>query len=146
MSSANVIRLPSASPNADVRALQEVDDFASTDMGWGGEDKWTYRILTDEQITTEMLRLSQAHGVDGHVDHISFQPCQSYEARSQDRYVVQIWDLPGGQWTFSGVFDGKFRVHDRQTRAHDFMRAFTFYKATVLMGRSTTSWNTCRLR
>ncbi len=74
---------------------QEVDDFASTDMGWGGEDKWTYRILTDEQITTEMLRLSQAHGVDGHVDHISFQPCQSYEARSQDRYVVQIWGPAG---------------------------------------------------
>ncbi|KAH8119538.1 protein serine/threonine phosphatase 2C [Phellopilus nigrolimitatus] len=101
----NVVQLSPASPTADLRALQEVSNFASTDMGWGGEDRWTYRILSEEQITPELLRLCE-HGMDGHVDYVTFQPCTSYEARSQDRFVVQNWDMPDGQWVFSGIFDG----------------------------------------
>lgn len=102
----NVVHLSPASPTADLRALEEVEGFASTDMGWGGEDTWTYRILTEEQITPELLRRSR-HEIRGRVDCVTFQPCPSYEARSQDRYILQNWDLPGGQWTFSGIFDGK---------------------------------------
>lgn len=102
----NVVHLSPASPTADLRALEEVEDFASTDMGWGGEDTWTYRILPEEQITPELLRRSH-NEIRGRVDCVTFQPCSSYEARSQDRYVVQNWDMPGGQWSFSGIFDGK---------------------------------------
>ena len=102
----NVVRLSPASPTADLRALQEVSDFASTDMGWGGGDRWTYRILSEEQITQELHRVSH-HGTCGNIDYVTFQPCTSYEARSQDRFVVQHWDLPDGRWTFSGVFDGE---------------------------------------
>ncbi|KAI5120983.1 hypothetical protein M0805_006655 [Coniferiporia weirii] len=101
----DVVRLSPASPMADLRALEEVGNFASTDMGWGGEDRWTYRILSEEQVTPELLRLSQ-HGTKGCVDYATLQPCTSYEARSQDRFVVQNWDMPDGQWAFSGVFDG----------------------------------------
>ena len=102
----NVVRLSPASPTADLKALQEVSDFASTDMGWGGRDRWTYRQLSEQQITQEMNRLSQ-NGTAGNIDYVTFQPCTLYEARSQDRFVVQYWDLPDGRWTFSGVFDGK---------------------------------------
>ena len=102
----HTIRLPSASPTEDFRALQEVKDFATTDMGWGGQDRWTYRILSDDQILPELSRLSQPR-TDGIVDTVTFQPCPSFEARSQDRHVVDHWDLPGGRWTFCGIFDGE---------------------------------------
>lgn len=105
----NVVRLSPASPTADLKALQEVSDFAWTDMGWGGEDRWTYRKLTDEQIAHELHRKAQ-HGTIGNVDYVTFQPCQAYEARSQDRFVVQHWDFPDGRWTFSAVFDGELDV------------------------------------
>lgn len=39
---------------------------------------------------------------------VSFQPCPDPEQRSQDRYVVESWDMPDGAWTFAGVFDGEF--------------------------------------
>ncbi|TDL24204.1 protein serine/threonine phosphatase 2C [Rickenella mellea] len=101
----NIIHLPPASPSEGLRALQEVKDFATTDMGWGGPKRWTFRVLSDEQITPEIARLSHPH-THGPVDSVTFQPCQTFEARSQDRRVVQSWDLPGGRWTFSGIFDG----------------------------------------
>lgn len=100
-----VVRLSPASPTEGLRALEEVENFASTDMGWGGE-KWTYRLLAQDQINPELLQKCQMHGTNGHVDYASFQPCASYEARSQDRLVVQNWIMPDGQWTFSGIFDG----------------------------------------
>lgn len=101
----NVLEIPPATPTEDRRALQEVEDFGLTDMGWGGDRRWTYRMLSEEQISPILTDLSQpkTHGL---VDSVSFQPCLSYEARSQDRHVTQTWDLLGGHWTFVGVFDG----------------------------------------
>ena len=105
----NVVHLSPATPTEDLRALEEVEGFASTDMGWGGSDRWTYRVLAPEEVMPELLRQSQ-HATyrcsHGRIDSVTFQPCQSYEARSQDRHVVQPWDMPGGTWTFSGIFDG----------------------------------------
>ncbi|KAL5528158.1 hypothetical protein ACEPAF_7294 [Sanghuangporus sanghuang] len=101
----NVVRLSPASPTADLRALQEVSDFAWTDMGWGGEDRWTYRKLTNEEVTQELHRIAH-HGTNGNIDYVTFQPCTLYEARSQDRFVIQHWDFPDGHWTFSAIFDG----------------------------------------
>lgn len=101
-----VVRLSPASPSEGLRALEEVQNFATTDMGWGAET-WTYRILSDDQIVPELIQKSQSCGSTEHVDYVSFQPCTSYEARSQDRLVVQNWDMPDGQWTFSGIFDGE---------------------------------------
>ena len=37
-------------------------------------------------------------------DVLNFQPCETY--KSQDRYVVEQWDILGQMWTMSGVFDG----------------------------------------
>lgn len=105
----NVIHLSPASPNSSLQALQEVDGFSSTDMGWGGDDRWTYRILTEEQITSELHRLSD-YGSKGRVDYVTFQPCTSYDSRSQDRYVVENWTFRDGTWSFSAIFDGKI-VH-----------------------------------
>ena len=105
----NVVRLSPASPTADLRALEEVSDFASTDMGWGGEERWTYRKLTDEEVIPEILRIGN-HGMEENVDYITFQPCMSYELRSQDRFVVQNWDLQGKRWSFSAIFDGEDTV------------------------------------
>ena len=107
----NVVHLSPATPTEDLRALEEVDEFASTDMGWGGSDRWTYRVLAPEEVTPELLRQSQ-HAIYRHsqsrIDSVTFQPCQSYESRSQDRHTVQSWDMPGGSWTFSAVLDGMY--------------------------------------
>lgn len=120
-----VVRLSPASPTAGLRALEEVEDFASTDMGWGGE-KWTYRILSEDQIMPELIQKCQSRGTNGHVDYASLQPCTSYEARSQDRLVVQIWDMPDGEWTFSGIFDGG----DATAPSTDpFMRAKIYFRS-----------------
>lgn len=137
----DIVRLSPASPTADLRALQEVSGFASTDMGWGGDDRWTYRMLAEEQITPEILRLSD-HGTRGNVDYVSLQPCTSYESRSQDRFDIQNWDLPGGRWTFSGVFDGK---DDVSLVVDLIMRIASFLKDTVHMPLSIMWWNTCLL-
>lgn len=102
----NVVRLSPASPTADLRALEEVSDFATTDMGWGGEERWTYRKLKEEEVIPEILRISH-HGLQEDVDYITFQPCMTYESRSQDRFVVQNWDLQGKRWTFTAIFDGE---------------------------------------
>ncbi|THH08388.1 hypothetical protein EW145_g2748 [Phellinidium pouzarii] len=133
----NVVRLSPASPTADLRALQEVENFASTDMGWGGEDTWTYRVLTEEQINTELLRVCE-HGTKGRVDYATFQPCTIYEARSQDRFVVQNWDMPGGQWAFSGVFDGH-GSHDTVDFVVEHLPARVRSSLQAILARTTAS-------
>ena len=91
---------------ADTRlAYEEVKDFAITDMGRGDPHRYTYRILKEPQLTEELARLSNPSTL-GRVDSVTFQPCKSYEARSQDRHEVQTWTNSGGCWTFTGIFDG----------------------------------------
>ncbi|KDQ57569.1 hypothetical protein JAAARDRAFT_130764 [Jaapia argillacea MUCL 33604] len=76
-------------------------------MGWGPPyGPWRYRVLAEPQVTLELARLSNAQSSQGRVDTLTFQPCPNPEEQSQDRYIVQDWDLRGGTWRFAGVFDG----------------------------------------
>ncbi|KAH8119554.1 protein serine threonine phosphatase 2C [Phellopilus nigrolimitatus] len=85
---------------------------AQTDMGWKGEGPWTYRLLHEPHLTNEFDRQTApaAHPLGGGAGRqaysVTTQPCPDPEQRSQDRHVVASWALPGGSWTFAGVFDG----------------------------------------
>lgn len=102
----HTISLPAASSSENLQALTEVSDFGLTDMGYSGQGPWAYRILQDPSLTKELARMSSAKSYHNGVDLTSLQPCPSYITQSQDRYVVEEWDLPDGVWKFNGVFDG----------------------------------------
>lgn len=97
------INLQSASACETLRALDEVKDFARTDMDRGGIQRWTYRVLEEPELTDELKRLSDAQS-RGMIDSVSLQPCPSY--KSQDRYHIEQCHLPNGTWTFVAIFDG----------------------------------------
>jgi pyruvate dehydrogenase phosphatase len=101
----DVISLPVATSSEHSQALAEVSHFGLTDMGFTGQGPWTYRILHDPALTRELAQMSRAR-TSGSVDIITLQPCPPHIYLSQDRYVVEEWDLPGGTWQFNGVFDG----------------------------------------
>lgn len=101
----NVISLPVATSSENSQALAEVSHFGLTDMGYKGQGPWTYRILHDPALTRELAQMSGARSY-GCVDIITLQPCPPHIYLSQDRYVIEEWDLPGGAWKFNGVFDG----------------------------------------
>jgi hypothetical protein len=83
----------------------------TTDMGWPEENAlWVYTPLPEWLALDELRRLSLARSIDD-TDAVSFQPCPSIEDRSQDRYVVQDWELENGTWTFRAVFDGTVQLH-----------------------------------
>lgn len=42
---------------------------------------------------------------DGVLLQSALQPCTT--SCSQDRFIVSHLDVPGGPWTFCGVFDGE---------------------------------------
>ncbi|KAI0342052.1 protein serine/threonine phosphatase 2C [Trametopsis cervina] len=91
---------------ADTRlAYEEIKDIGITDLGRGEPYKWAYRILKEPSLTEELARLSLPY-THRDVDSITFQPCRSYEARTQDRHDIQTWTNAGGSWTFTGIFDG----------------------------------------
>ncbi|KAJ8488892.1 hypothetical protein ONZ51_g3251 [Trametes cubensis] len=100
-----VIDLTPASESQQQRTLDEVKDFATTDMDRGGPERWTYRMLQEPALTEELVRLSTPQTL-GTVDAATLQPCRTWHYRSQDRYVVEEWALPGGTWTYAAVFDG----------------------------------------
>ena len=106
-----MVSLSAATSLENLRALNEVRDFATTDMGLGGPELWTYRILQEPSLSAELQRLANPLSVAG-VDAIDFQPCQLHEFRSQDRKCVEHWQMPsgglGGTWVFTAVFDGQF--------------------------------------
>ena len=74
-------------------------------MGWGGHGSWTYSNMNDAQINEELLRVATT-GSEGNIDFASMQPCTSYDARTMDRFCVRRWNLSGGRWSFTSVFDG----------------------------------------
>ncbi|KII92337.1 hypothetical protein PLICRDRAFT_103299 [Plicaturopsis crispa FD-325 SS-3] len=75
-------------------------------MGWGPEyGTWTYRQLSGSALTAELTRLAEAKTI-GETDCVTIQPCPNPEERSQDRYAVSEWDIAGGKWAFSAIFDG----------------------------------------
>jgi hypothetical protein len=116
--SSDVISLPVATSSENSQALAEVSHFGLTDMGYTGQGPWTYRILHDPALSMELAQMSRATTL-GCVDIITLQPCPPHIYLSQDRYVVEEWDLPGGAWQFNGVFDGNYmqslRMHDLST-------------------------------
>ncbi|KAI0769315.1 protein serine/threonine phosphatase 2C [Trametes elegans] len=105
-----VIDLSPASESQQQRTLDEVKDFATTDMDRGGPERWTYRILQEPELAEELKRLAGPRKVGG-VDAVSLQPCKTWHYRSQDRYRVEEWSLPDGTWTYAAVFDGHMN-HD----------------------------------
>ncbi|KAI0371138.1 protein serine/threonine phosphatase 2C [Pilatotrama ljubarskyi] len=105
-----VIDLTPASESQQQRTLDEVRDFATTDMDRGGSERWTYRMLKEPALVQELERLAAPHTL-GDVDAISMQPCRTWHYRSQDRYRAEEWALPDGTWTYAAVFDGHMN-HD----------------------------------
>ena len=108
-----VVSLTAATSLENLRALNEVSDFATTDMGLGGPELWTYRILQEPGLSAELHRLANPLSVGG-IDAIDFQPCQLHEFRTQDRKCVEHWQMPpppsagGGTWVFTAIFDGQY--------------------------------------
>ncbi len=101
------VSLTAATSLENLRALNEVRDFATTDMGLGGPEMWTYRILQEPGLSTELQRLANPLSVGG-IDAIDFQPCQLHEFRTQDRKCIEHWQMPsGGTWVFTAIFDGQ---------------------------------------
>lgn len=100
-----VISLSAANPADHLRALDEVREFATTSMGRGGPHRWTFRMLSEPRLSQELQTMAHPRSVEG-VDGITFQPCQLYEERSQDRCRMEHWSLPGGTWVFNAIFDG----------------------------------------
>ena len=45
-----VINLTPATTSEQQRALEEVKDFATTDMDRGGPERWTYRMLEEPAL------------------------------------------------------------------------------------------------
>jgi pyruvate dehydrogenase phosphatase len=101
----NLIAIPAASSSENLQALAAVSDFATTDMGRGGKDRWTYRILKEPALTSELTRMAHARSHRS-IDSITFQPCLSYDWRNQDRCLVEELALPDGVWLLSAVLDG----------------------------------------
>jgi pyruvate dehydrogenase phosphatase len=112
-----MVSLTAATSLENLRALNEVRDFATTDMGLGGPELWTYRILQEPGLSTELQRLANPLSVGG-VDAIDFQPCQLHEFRTQDRKCIEHWQMPSGglggppgggtgTWVFTAIFDGQ---------------------------------------
>lgn len=104
-----IVQLPQATASDTRLAYEEVKDFGVTDMGHGEPHQWAYRILREPALTEELARMSFPT-TRGNVDCVTFQPCKSYDARSQDRHAVQSWTNAGGSWTFTAIFDGKLKV------------------------------------
>lgn len=103
-----MVSLTAATSLENLRALNEVRDFATTDMGLGGPELWTYRILQEPGLSTELQRLANPLSVGG-IDAIDFQPCQLHEFRTQDRKCIEHWQMPsGGTWVFTAIFDGQY--------------------------------------
>lgn len=76
-----------------------------TDLGWGpGAGPWDYRKVP-EPILSSLLAAVAGPNTIGSVDIIDFQP--QTQQSSEDRHVVQDWDLRNGTWKLLAVFDGK---------------------------------------
>lgn len=83
--------------------------IAQTDMGWPDIGTWTYRLLQEPYLSKELERQANAHTYNSPegATSVTIQPCPNPEQRSQDRFLVANWSLPGGVWSFAAVFDGQ---------------------------------------
>ncbi|KAL1743054.1 phosphatase 2C-like domain-containing protein [Schizophyllum fasciatum] len=103
-----IVSLPTASSTENVHALEEVQDFATTDMGNPEGGSYTYRILREPILSHELARMAHATVIRSTLTHhVTFQPCSPLEHENEDRLLAQEWDIPGlGSWIFNAVFDG----------------------------------------
>lgn len=101
----SVVTLSPATSTENLQALEEVKDFCTTDLGRGGKQRWTYHILPESAVDSELQRLCDPCSSKT-VDSVTFQPCSEYANLNQDRYSVEEWDLHGGIWHFNAVYDG----------------------------------------
>lgn len=132
-----VVQLLPASSADRRRALEEVKDFALTDMGYGEDVRWTYKLLREPALTDELCRLAHPSSTVG-THSVTFQPCRSYEQRSQDRHVVDRWDFGGGgTWVFTGVFDGHVN-HDTVEYATEKLPSLVRMSLESLLARTTS--------
>ncbi|KAG6372354.1 phosphatase 2C-like domain-containing protein [Boletus reticuloceps] len=100
-----VVALSAATSTENLLALEEVKDFCTTDLGRGGKQRWTYHILEENTIDSELQRLCDPRSSNS-VDSVTFQPCSEYATLNQDRHSIEEWDLHGGIWQFNAVYDG----------------------------------------
>ncbi|KAG0703228.1 phosphatase 2C-like domain-containing protein [Suillus ampliporus] len=101
----STINLQAATSTENLQALEEVKDFCTTDLGRGGKERWTYHLLPEAALNAELHRMSNATSSRS-VDSVTFQPCAAYADLNQDRYSIEEWDLPGGVWQFTAIYDG----------------------------------------
>jgi len=101
----STVSLQAATSTENLQALEEVKDFRTTDLGRGGKERWTYHLLPEAALDAELHRMSDASSSRS-VDIVTFQPCSAYANLNQDRYSVEEWELPGGVWQFTAVYDG----------------------------------------
>lgn len=77
---------------------------AQTDLGWGpGAGPWNYRKVTEPALSSILATVANTTTI-GSVDIIDFQP--QTKQSTEDRHVVQTWDLRNGTWKLLAVFDG----------------------------------------
>jgi pyruvate dehydrogenase phosphatase len=66
----------------------------------------TYTVLAEPYLSSELARLANPQSF-GNTDVVSIQPCLTPTERSQDRFVVEDWELlDGTHWKFQAVCDG----------------------------------------
>ena len=77
-----------------------------TDLGWPGDGPFTYTILPEPFLSSELARLANSsceHMSSGiRVDSVTYQPCLVEEERSQDRLFAHETSFG----FIAGVFDG----------------------------------------
>ncbi|KAG1735086.1 phosphatase 2C-like domain-containing protein [Suillus paluster] len=101
----STVSLQAATSTENLQALEEVKDFCTTDLGRGGRERWTYHLLPEAALNVELHRQSNASSSRS-VDSVTFQPCAAYADLNQDRYSIEEWELPGGVWEFTAIYDG----------------------------------------
>ncbi|KAG2150811.1 phosphatase 2C-like domain-containing protein [Suillus clintonianus] len=101
----SMVNLQAATSTENLQALEEVKDFCTTDLGRGGKERWTYHMLPEAALDVELHRMSNATS-SASVDSVTFQPCAAYADLNQDRYSIEEWELPGGVWQFTAIYDG----------------------------------------
>ncbi|KAG1777554.1 phosphatase 2C-like domain-containing protein [Suillus placidus] len=134
----SMVNLQAATSTENLQALEEVKDFCTTDLGRGGKERWTYHMLPEAALDVELRRMSNATSSTS-VDSVTFQPCAAYADLNQDRYSIEEWELPGGVWQFTAIYDGHCG-HDTVNYVHKRLPSMVRTSLqTLLQSAPTTS-------
>jgi pyruvate dehydrogenase phosphatase len=133
----NMVNLQAATSTENLRALEEVKDFYTTDLGRGGKERWTYHMLPEAALDVELHRMSNATSSTS-VDSVTFQPCAAYAELNQDRYSIEEWELPGGVWQFTAIYDGHCG-HDTVNYVHKRLPSMVRTSLQALLQSASTT-------